>query len=238
MLFATLLAGCAPQYRPGNVQAPLFDEPGQLQFQGSVGTGGFESHVAYAPIEHVGVHLGTQVGFFGGTAGAGTASTGPYLEGTVGLGTWLAGGPLGQGKRFKLEPRLSFWAEAAVGHADSTLTVQWSSGSTSQVRYVGNFVHGTLQGVAALEGPWAAFGLVMRGTGYNVWHTDESASSVPSTQLAFLEPTLFLRAGPETLRFEAQVGIWFPIYVQGETGIPWPLTMTFGLIWQPALGDP
>lgn len=232
-LAALLMLACAPQYRPGYVAAPLFEEAGQVQFQGNIGTGGFEAHVAYAPVEHVAVHGGVQVGFFGGTGGSGTASTGPYVEGTLGIGAWKAGGPLGQGRRFKLEPRLSVWAEAAGGHADSTLTVQWSGGSTSQVRYVGNFIHGTLQGVAALEGPWVAFGVVLRTTGYNVWHTDESASSAPTTQLAFVEPTVFFRAGPETLRFEAQVGLWLPFYVNGETGVPWPLTLSLGMIWQP-----
>jgi hypothetical protein len=63
-----------------------------------------------------------------------------------------------------------------------------------------------------------------------------------TARAAFVEPMFFARAGPETLRFEMQAGVWIPFYVSkgGEFGIPWPVLINFGLIWQPdfrGIGD-
>lgn len=234
------LTACAPMYRPGTGVAPLFDEVDQVQFQGSLSTGGFQTDVAWAPAEHVGLRAGGQLSLSGGLVGTGVASLGPYAELTLGVGTWAAGPFFAHDRVWRLQPRLSLWAEAAGGHADSTLSVQINTTngtSTGQIRYVGNFLHGTLQGVAAMEGEWVAFGLVMRGMGYGLWHGDESDGD-SLARAVFIEPSVFLRTGPETLRFEVQAGIWLPVYIAegSEFGVPWPILVSFGLIWQPELG--
>lgn len=189
---AVVLAGCAPMYLApaANVPLPKAEDDVHLGLLG--GTNGVDVSAAYAPINHL-VVLGA--GSFArskshdhdyGELGAGFFSR---------LGGWgvvelLGGAGLGRSR----------------GQSNSD-----DSSVTAQVRGEGTYVRPFAQADIALTTRAVDFGLMLREAYLRYDFDSLSATTSPMRQEGFFfEPALFLRAGWDVVKVEAQLGLVIP----------------------------
>jgi hypothetical protein len=226
--FAVLLASaCAPAYYPSAVHVPMLDRAGDMAVQGSLGFHGLQADAAHATSDNTFVR-----GTLHSTAGGTERSY--YHMASLGGGVFFGGGPDVQTDPLKVPERRmgvrgAFSAEVGGGLANGETTVRFASGSSSTFRNSGMFLRAAVQGEAGIDMQYLALAVAVRGVYYQLQRDAPDSHGLYTGQGVFVEPVGVVRLGPANFHAVGELGLWGPLYVRGDFGLPLPLIFVLGL---------
>ena len=216
-----LAAGCAPVYLPSAAHVPVLRHQGNVAGSGQIGFQGFQVNGAYAVDDHVAVR-----GTVHSTLGLEDATY--YHLFSTGASVFWA-----QDDDPRADPKTrgaglfaALSAEAGVALARGEVQLD---GMTEAARNAGTVLRAAGQVDVGYESRVAMAGLSARTVRIRVYHDEAPTAGVTRSSAVFLEPLAILRVGPPGLYLEAQGGLWLPLAVQGDVGIPWPVILSFGI---------
>ncbi|MCO4747064.1 MAG: hypothetical protein KC912_19870 [Proteobacteria bacterium] len=205
-----MCSGCAPFYVPKAGTLSLLEDQGDGSISAQIGTHGSSADVSYAATDSVAVRGGLQF-----------APTPTYASAWGGVGTYAAFGP----------GRAAGFIEVGGGAADSQSEAS-VNGTVSQYRSQGTFVNSALAFEIGFETDFFALGLTTRGLYHLAFHGSQSDRAGTTGQIFTVEPMIGARVGVQTIKFEAQTGIAFPIWVDGDVGAYFPWRIGMGLVFE------
>ncbi|MBN2798188.1 MAG: hypothetical protein JXX28_03505 [Deltaproteobacteria bacterium] len=205
------LGGCAPVYAPAAFQVAMLEEEGDLHLSGQLGLEGAELHGSGAISDHVAVRAVGQH-FWGEDT--------RYDLCALGLGLYGATGE-------EVGWRWSLSGEVGLAPAVGTLSTE--SGGTT--RFSGTGLRTAVQLDGGLEVPYGAVGIALRPVVYHFTHDERSDDAGNTATWTLGEAAVVARLGTRPLKVEAQGGLWLPLAGAGNIGVPLPLMLSFGLIY-------
>jgi len=218
---AVAVTSCTPVYLAPAAHAPLLARAGDLDVGLYGGTNGTDLTVAYAPMRGLGVIAAAS--YAKGSSNADSSHTHRYGE--LGAGYFLDAGHWAS---------VEAYGGAGFGSSSGKNTV--ATGGTETPLYAsGTYLRPFAQVDLALRSSAADFGIVLRGA-YVAYRFDTFSPSAPAPSRnqagLFLEPALFLRAGWQMVKLEAQLGIVLPTDIDtapNVVGNPFFLHVAVGL---------
>jgi len=210
---ATQLSACAPLYRPAPPQVLFLEAQDDLNVAAHVSTGGVDGAVAYAVDDHLVVRGGAQLGGF--------SERGSYQRLSVGAGAYGRHGLL----------RYAGLLDLGGGYSRGVSSVTLFD-STVNSNLQGPFALGSGHLELGVESNYLGLGLVLRPTVQITQHDAKSDGEGTGTLLVG-EAMLAFRFGSERVKAEVDAGVALPLAVQGDVGLPFPIMLGLGLVFDP-----